>query len=81
LHQLAPTPEALLDEALRHARLISPDCASAYAASKRALQLPTMNLIDGAAAEMDRVALRAVMAPSSQRAQAMAVAHLKKQSS
>jgi enoyl-CoA hydratase len=80
LHQVVP-PEQLLDEALKHAQVISPDCFSAYAASKQALIRPTVERIARDASEMYELALQAVLAPDSIRAQTIALERLKKKSS
>lgn len=79
VHQVVP-PEQLLDEAVKQARIISPDCSSAYAASKKALQLPTLKYIAGDGAEMDLLAMQTVMAPDSVRAQLRALERLKSKS-
>jgi enoyl-CoA hydratase len=79
-HHVA-SAEQLLDEAVRYAQAISPDCFSAYTASKRALLRPTMERIERDASEMDELALRAVLAPDSIRAQTVALGRLKKKSS
>jgi enoyl-CoA hydratase len=76
VHRIVP-PAHLVDEAVREAAIIGPDCFAAYAASKKALHHPTMKLIDGDAHELDAAALATVTAPSSLRAQAGALARLK----
>lgn len=76
VHQVVP-PEQLLDEALKQARVIAPDCHPAYATSKKALQLPALRYIAGDGAEMDLLAIRTITAPESQQAQARALAQLK----
>lgn len=76
LHRVV-APEHLLGEALVEARRIGVDSASAYAASKLALQQPTMAAI-AAHPELDRMAMQVVMNPDSVRAQATALAALKK---
>jgi len=80
LHHVVPA-EQLLDEALRYAQVISPDCFSAYAASKQALLRPTMERIERDASEMYELALQGVLAPDSIRAQTIALERLKKRSS
>jgi enoyl-CoA hydratase/carnithine racemase len=79
-HHVVPA-EQLLDEAVKYAEAISPDCFSAYAASKQALLRPTIQRIERDAREMDELALRAVLAPESIRAQRIAFERLKKRSS
>lgn len=79
-HHVVPA-EQLLDEAVKYAQAISPDCFSAYAASKQALLRPTIQMIQRDAKEMDELALRAVLSPDSIRAQTMAFERLKKRSS
>nr|WP_276602750.1 enoyl-CoA hydratase/isomerase family protein [Nannocystis pusilla] len=76
LHRVV-APEQLLATALEEARRIGVDSATAYAASKQALQQPTMAAI-AAHPELDRMAMQVVMAPDSVRAQASALAALKK---
>ncbi|WP_170135438.1 enoyl-CoA hydratase/isomerase family protein [Nannocystis exedens] len=76
LHRVV-APEQLLAAALEEARRIGVDSASAYAASKQALQQPTLAAI-AAHPELDRMAMQVVMAPDSVRAQASALAALKK---
>lgn len=76
LHRVV-APEALMATALAEARRIGVDSASAYAASKQALQQPTLAAI-AAHPELDRVAMQVVMAPDSVRAQAAALAALKR---
>lgn len=80
LHVAVPA-EQLLDEALRYAQAISTDCFSAYAASKRALLRPSIERIERDAIETYEVALQAVLAPDSIRAQTVALERLKKRSS
>jgi enoyl-CoA hydratase len=80
LHHIVPS-EQLLDEAVRYAHVISADCFSAYAASKQALLRPTIERIERDAREMDELALRAVRAPDSIRAQTTAFERLKKRCS
>lgn len=75
LHRVV-APEELLTAALEEARRIGIDSASAYAASKQALQQPTIAAIE-AHPELDRMAMEVVMAPDSVRAQASAMAALK----
>lgn len=79
LHQVVP-PEQLLEEAVRQAGVISPDCFTAYAASKHALLKPQLAQIEDAAGDSDRRALQAVVAPDSVRAQAAALHRLKAKS-
>jgi enoyl-CoA hydratase len=80
LHHVVPA-EQLLDEAVKHAQVISPDCFSAYSASKQALIRPTVESIERDAADMYDLALKAVLAPDSIRAQTMAFDRLKKKTS
>jgi enoyl-CoA hydratase len=79
LHDVVP-PEQLLSEAVRYAQAVPPDCFSAYAASKQALLRPTVQRIERDMKEMDELALRAVLAPDSIRAQTLALERLKKRS-
>jgi enoyl-CoA hydratase len=51
--QQTVVPDKLLDAAIAWAALVPPDCYTAYAFSKRALQATTMAAID-AAARLDR---------------------------
>jgi enoyl-CoA hydratase len=69
--------EQLLDDAVRWAALVPPDCFPAYAFSKRALQATTMAAID-AAARLDRDWLsRGMSDPASLRAHARRYSQLK----
>ncbi len=77
VHQVVP-PSELVDAAIKQARIISPDCFSAYAASKKALQLPTLKYIATDGVAMDTLALQTVTAADSQRAQLGALTRLKK---
>lgn len=79
LHDVVPA-EQLLSEAVRYAHEVCPDCFSAYAASKQALLRPTIERIERDTTEMDELALRAVLAPDSIRAQTIALERLKKRS-
>jgi enoyl-CoA hydratase len=77
IHHVVPA-EQLLDEALKYAKVISPDGFSAYAASKQALIRPSVERIERDSKEMDELALQAVLAPDSIRAQRIALERLKK---
>jgi enoyl-CoA hydratase len=79
LHHVVPADQ-LLEEAVRYAQAISPDCFSAYAASKQALLRPTLERIERDNKEMYELAVRAVMAPDSIRAQTVALERLKTRS-
>jgi len=80
LHHVVPA-EQLLSEAIKYAEVISSDCFSAYAASKKALLRPTIERIERDASEMYELALQAVLAPDSIRAQSIAFERLKRRSS
>jgi enoyl-CoA hydratase len=75
LHRVV-SADTLVDEALAEARRIAPDCAPAYATSKKILHHPTMQRLAAAASELDREAMRTVLAPESVRAQQAAFARL-----
>lgn len=75
--QKTVAPETLIDAAVAWAALVPPDCYTAYAFSKRALQATTMAAID-AAARLDRDALsRGMSDPASLRANARRYRELK----
>jgi enoyl-CoA hydratase len=76
VHAVVPAAE-LVTEAVKAAALASPDCAAAYAASKRALQHPAMAVIEGDGVRLDREAIDALIDPASVRVQAAALARLK----
>jgi enoyl-CoA hydratase len=76
VHRLTPA-EKLVDEAVKEAAIIQPDCLAAYAASKRALQHPARKVIEGDGVALDQAAIEAVMDPGSIRAQSAALARLK----
>ena len=70
-------PDGLLDAAIARAALVTPDCHTAYAFSKRALQATTMAAIDQAA-RLDRDLLsRGMSDPASLRANARRYRELK----
>ena len=75
--QATTAPGKLLDAAIAWAALVPPDCYTAYAFSKRALQATTIAAID-AAARLDRDLLsRGMSAPESLRANARRYRELK----
>lgn len=76
VHRVVPAAE-LLDEAVKEAAIIKPDCLAVYAASKRALQHPAMSVIEGEGKAHDRAAIEAVIDAGSIRAQTAALARLK----
>lgn len=75
--QTTIAPDKLLDAAIAWAALVPPDCHTAYAYSKRAMQATTLSAID-AAARLDRDYLsRGMSAPESLRANARRYRELK----
>jgi enoyl-CoA hydratase len=75
--QATTAPGKLLDAAIAWAALVPPDCYTAYAFSKRALQATTIAAID-VAARLDRDLLsRGMSAPESLRANARRYRELK----
>lgn len=79
VHRVVP-PEQLVDEAVKEAAIIRPDCFAVYAASKRALQRPALRAIEGDGLADDRAAIEAVVDPGSIRAHLAAIARLKSKS-
>jgi len=70
--------DGLRAAAVAQARIISEDSFSAYAASKKILQYPTMKRFETDIPELDRMSMQVVMAEDSVRAQSAAMARLKK---
>jgi enoyl-CoA hydratase len=69
---------ALLDEAVKLAASISDDTFDAFVATKTAVNAPLLELLDGACRQRDLEAMRAIVLPSSNRAQVAAFEKLKK---
>lgn len=76
VHRVVP-PAKLMEAALAQAQTPGESVHAVYAASKAALLAPTLDLIRGPAQRFDEAAIRAVMLPESQRAQAAALTKLK----
>lgn len=76
LHEVVP-PEKLLDQALARAAVVAKESFPAYAVSKQILTRPALREIE-ASRDLDELAMRTVMDPDSVRAQAAALARLKK---
>lgn len=76
LNRVVPA-DRLIEEAVRAAR-VPENTGSAYAASKKILHAPTRKWMETEGAALDLEAMRAVMAEDSVKAQAAALARLKK---
>jgi enoyl-CoA hydratase len=68
----------LVDEAVKLAASVSDDTFDAFVATKAAANAPLVELLDGACRQRDLDAMRAIVLPSSNRAQTAALEKLKK---
>ena len=68
----------LIDEAVKLASSVSDDTFDVYVATKTAVNAPLIELLDGACRQRDPEAMRAIVLPSSNRAQMAAAEKLKK---
>jgi enoyl-CoA hydratase len=69
--------EELIARARAHAELIPGACMGAYAHSKKMLQAPTLQWIEGESYRLDLETVKVISSPASQAAQAQALVRLK----